>query len=284
LRSVVHRAPVDAVAVPVGSGFRGKVPPRRIRVPIGGGPAMVLIRSHDALFRFVFGEPEQMAELLRIQLPAAVTAAIDWPSLCRIEGTFGDKALQARHSDLLFTASVAGGEVLLDVLCEHKSAPEPLVPLQLARYVVRIHDRWVADHPGTCRLPVVLPFLLPSRGTAMDRRRQRARPGRAAAWARRCEHLPRAAARPTVRAAGPRDDGRGGDCALRSVGGHGLDAPLPAVAALARPRGSTARTAALARPDHQPAATPARTRRDDGAILVVPGRYPARPRTPARRD
>jgi predicted transposase YdaD len=120
---------------------------------------MVLIRSHDALFRFVFGEPEQMADLLRIQLPAAVTAAIDWPSSCRVEGTFVDKALQARHSDLLFTASVAGGDVLLYVLCEHKSAPEPLVPLQLARYVVRIHDRWVADHPGTCRLPVGLPFL-----------------------------------------------------------------------------------------------------------------------------
>ena len=43
-------------------------------------------RTHDGLFRFVFGEPEQMAELLQSQLPPALTAAIDWPTLRRIDG------------------------------------------------------------------------------------------------------------------------------------------------------------------------------------------------------
>ena len=44
-------------------------------------PCMELIRTHDALFKFVFGEPDQMAELLRARLPKAVAAAIDWSTL-----------------------------------------------------------------------------------------------------------------------------------------------------------------------------------------------------------
>lgn len=42
------------------------------------------IRSHDSLFRFVFGDPAQMAELLQRLLPAALVAAIDWAGLARI--------------------------------------------------------------------------------------------------------------------------------------------------------------------------------------------------------
>ena len=53
---------------------------------------MVLIRSHDALFRYVFGEPEQMAELVRALLPPAAAADVDWSTLTRIDGTFVDPA------------------------------------------------------------------------------------------------------------------------------------------------------------------------------------------------
>jgi predicted transposase YdaD len=82
---------------------------------------MVLIRSHDALFRFVFGEPEQMAELLRSNLPAAVTAAIDWGSLRRLDGSFVDTELQERHADLRFEARIGARPLLLFVRARHRS-------------------------------------------------------------------------------------------------------------------------------------------------------------------
>src|SRR5262245_62067519 len=60
--------------------------------------SMVVIRSHDALFRFVFGEPEQIAELLGSTLPSVVRCAIDWGSLRNIGGSFVDAELRERHA------------------------------------------------------------------------------------------------------------------------------------------------------------------------------------------
>ena len=126
---------------------------------------MELIRSHDALFRFVFGDAETMADLLRAELPEAVVAAIDWSSLRRREGSFVDESLRTSQADLLFEAVTRGqdgdeAKALLYVLCEHKSFDDRLLPLQIARYVVRVLDGVAVAHPGTIQLPVVLPFVV----------------------------------------------------------------------------------------------------------------------------
>jgi len=121
---------------------------------------MEVVRTHDALFRFVFEQPEQMAELLQSQLPPALTAAIDWPTLRRVDGNFVDQALQDRLTDLLFEVQVGGAPLLLHALVDHKSRADWATALQLARYTLRIHDRWLADHPDARRLPPVLPFVV----------------------------------------------------------------------------------------------------------------------------
>jgi len=115
---------------------------------------MVIIRSHDALVRFVFGEPEQMAELLRAHLPPALVGAIRWPMLRRVEGTFVDKALQERRTDMLFEARMGDAAVLLYVLHEHKSEPDPFAALQLAGYTVRILEQWRAENHVWCSCSV----------------------------------------------------------------------------------------------------------------------------------
>ena len=60
---------------------------------------------HDALFRSVFGDPDNAAELLRSILPAAITAAIDWRTLRRVEGSFVDEALRDKHADRTHAAA-----------------------------------------------------------------------------------------------------------------------------------------------------------------------------------
>ncbi len=121
---------------------------------------MVLVRSHDGLFRFVFGEPEQMAELLRSQLPPALAAAIQWSTLRRIEGTFVDEALRDRITDLLFEVELHGAPLLLHTVVDHKSFDDWATALQVVRYGVRIHDRWLAEHPGAKSLPPILAFVV----------------------------------------------------------------------------------------------------------------------------
>src|SRR5262245_16443032 len=120
---------------------------------------MVLIRSHDALVRYVFGEPEQMAELLCSVLPAEIAAAIDWTTLTRVDGQFVDKTLQEQRTDMVFAARLRSATVLLHVLHEHKSKDQRATALQLGGYGMRLLERWHQDHPGA-PLPLVMPIVL----------------------------------------------------------------------------------------------------------------------------
>ncbi|MEO6598026.1 MAG: Rpn family recombination-promoting nuclease/putative transposase [Planctomycetota bacterium] len=120
---------------------------------------MDLIRTHDGPFKFVFGEPEQMAELLRACLPKAVADAIDWSTLRRVPGSFVDKALKGRHTDLLFTARMGKATVLLYVVPEHKSADDRFTAWQMACYVVRILEQWLGEQVDADELPAVLANL-----------------------------------------------------------------------------------------------------------------------------
>lgn len=135
------------------------------------------IRSHDALFRFVFGEPEQMAELLGGCLPPALVAAIRWPTLHRLPDTFVDRVLTARRGDLFFAVELAvepsgegepagdGGAahertLLLQVLTEHKAQVDRFAALQLAGYAVRLLEAWLEQWPEARTLPALLTFVL----------------------------------------------------------------------------------------------------------------------------
>lgn len=120
---------------------------------------MRLIRSHDALVRFVFGEPEQMADLLQAFLPAAIVDAVDWSTLRRADGELLDKALRERRTDLVFLAAMGDRTLVLQFLHEHKSAADPYASLQLGGYSIRLLERWRLRHPDLA-LPAVVPFVV----------------------------------------------------------------------------------------------------------------------------
>lgn len=121
---------------------------------------MHTIRSHDALFRFVFGDSEQMGDLLRSMLPADVAADADWPTLQRLDTTFVDVDLSTRRADLLFVVQLRGKPLLLHVIIEHKSGADRWTALQLLRYRVRVWDQWQKDHPGELWLPPILTLVV----------------------------------------------------------------------------------------------------------------------------
>lgn len=115
---------------------------------------------HDALFRAVFGDPENAAELLRCALPEAIVAAIDWRTLRRIDASFVDEALRDHQADLLFDVESAGRRTLLYLLNEHKAYEDPFTALQLLRYVVAIWERHRREHPDERTLPPVVTVVL----------------------------------------------------------------------------------------------------------------------------
>ncbi|MBI5497289.1 MAG: Rpn family recombination-promoting nuclease/putative transposase [Deltaproteobacteria bacterium] len=120
-----------------------------------------MANPHDALFKWTFSQPDRAADVLRTVLPAGLSARLDWSSLAQEPGSFVDKELASRHSDLLFrVTTLGGGSALLYVLFEHQSSEDPLMALRLLRYAVRAWDRWLADHADATRVPAVLPVVL----------------------------------------------------------------------------------------------------------------------------
>jgi len=115
---------------------------------------------HDNLFKFTFTQVENAASMLRFLLPAALVALIDFATLALCPGSFVDEDLKERHTDLLFSAKIAGRDAFIYVLFEHQSSFDPLMPFRLLCYMVRIWEAHLKAHPGAKRLPVIVPVVL----------------------------------------------------------------------------------------------------------------------------
>lgn len=114
---------------------------------------------HDALFKAAFSSPENAAAELRHVL-GPIADLIDLSTLAPCSPSFVTDALRARHADLLFTARAAEHELLLYILYEHKSGPEPMLPLSLLGTKVQIWEAWLREHPNARQLPIIIPVVV----------------------------------------------------------------------------------------------------------------------------
>jgi hypothetical protein len=133
---------------------------------------MASLPPHDALFKAAFSQPDLARGQLQLVLPAALRDQLDFTTLQVADGSNVDRDLRRAQSDLLYGIHTRSGRpVLLYVLLEHQSRFDARMPLRLLRYVVRVWDRWVLDHPREPKLPIVIPVVLHH-----GKRRWRARP------------------------------------------------------------------------------------------------------------
>jgi len=115
---------------------------------------------HDALFKAVLSDPTNAAEHLRSALPSTVLRHLDLETLEVDQESLVDKQLADRHGDLLFHVRLGAQEGLLHLLFEHRSTPEPDMPLRLLGYILRIWERWRARRGPSKPLPPILPLVL----------------------------------------------------------------------------------------------------------------------------
>ena len=116
---------------------------------------------HDAFFKAAFGRTDVARSELELVLPRELVAALDLDSLEVCPGSFVDDVLRHSHSDLLYTVRTRSKrEALVYVLAEHQSSYDPLMALRLLRYIVRVWERWLLDHPNTTTIPIVVPVVL----------------------------------------------------------------------------------------------------------------------------
>src|SRR5512132_1485497 len=114
---------------------------------------------HDGLFKATFSQVDHAAGELRVILPPALAARLDFSTLTLCPGSFVDEAFSWRHTDLLFTALFAGRPALVYLLFEHQSSEHPRMPFRMLQYEVRIWEAHLAKHPDTAKLPVILPVV-----------------------------------------------------------------------------------------------------------------------------
>jgi predicted transposase YdaD len=115
---------------------------------------------HDALFRLIFGVPENIASELRAVLPPALANRLDLDRLAPVPASFVDESLKWRHSDLVFTVPWKGQDSFAFMLVEHQSNVHALMAFRVLRYMTRILDAHERGHPQTRRLPRVIPAVV----------------------------------------------------------------------------------------------------------------------------
>ena len=119
-------------------------------------------QPHDKLFKGLLDQPGTAGALVRERLPPAVVALLtdDPPEL--EPGEYVDEALRGSQSDRLYRARLKrGGEILLYILIDHKSTPDPGILLQLLGYLLRIWLRWAGGKAEALRsLPPILPLVV----------------------------------------------------------------------------------------------------------------------------
>lgn len=117
---------------------------------------------HDALFKAVFSDPQNAVAHLRNALPAEVVEGLALEQLAQRPGSFIDEELRDRHVDLLFEVPFREreGEAFLYVVLEHQSSSDPLMPLRLLRYMLRIWDQLLVADKQRRSLPAIVPLVL----------------------------------------------------------------------------------------------------------------------------
>jgi len=121
---------------------------------------------HDRFFKAVFGQREHAVDHFQRFLPSKMVGALDLAGTESVPGSFVDEALTERLSDLLFRIPLRhapeGGpsESFIYLLFEHQSTVDDMMAFRLLRYMTRIWDRWLGEHPTAKRLPVVVPLVL----------------------------------------------------------------------------------------------------------------------------
>jgi len=117
-------------------------------------------QPHDGLVKWTFSQREHAIGLLKAALPKAVVEATDWSTLRVEKGSFVDRALRHRHSDIVLSARMDGEPVFFYTLIEHQRAVEALMIFRMGLYMWRLWEQLVRDRPRRKTLPPIVPLLL----------------------------------------------------------------------------------------------------------------------------
>jgi predicted transposase/invertase (TIGR01784 family) len=115
---------------------------------------------HDNFAKAVFSDPQRAAVILRAVLPEALLKHLDFGDAKLEPSLFVNEELRDRHSDFLYSVSLAGEEAYVLVLLEHQSAANPVMPARAFFYLGRAVERYLLQNPDAKTIPAMIPVVL----------------------------------------------------------------------------------------------------------------------------
>ena len=118
-------------------------------------------QPHDKLFRAVFSDTREAADLLQTALPPALRDSFNWTTLTLVDGTFVDANLRDSESDLLYEVEQGDTRepVSLYLLFEHQASPDRWLRFRLLKYCCRIWEASFRDNPLQSALRPIVPVV-----------------------------------------------------------------------------------------------------------------------------
>ncbi|HOK34427.1 MAG TPA: Rpn family recombination-promoting nuclease/putative transposase [Fervidobacterium sp.] len=117
-----------------------------------------ITNPHDAFFKLMFGDIEVAQDFLQNYLPTEIAKAVDLKHLTKENNSYIDEQFKESFTDMLYKTKISGKDGYIYFLFEHKSYQDPLVILQLLKYIVRI---WEEKYDRKAnRLPIVIPMVI----------------------------------------------------------------------------------------------------------------------------
>ena len=122
--------------------------------------SMQKILSHDEFFRLSMTNIRIATDWFRAHLPAILSSRINFETL-KIEPSSFVGRHQNHLADILYSVEMDSEQGYLYALCEHKSSPERLLPLQIYRYMAEIWQHWCQQQRKNKIVIKHLPMIWP---------------------------------------------------------------------------------------------------------------------------
>ncbi|NLH36605.1 MAG: Rpn family recombination-promoting nuclease/putative transposase, partial [Thermotogaceae bacterium] len=94
-----------------------------------------ITNPHDAFFKFMFGDVEVAQDFLQNYLPTEIAKVVDLKYLTKENNSYIDEQFKESFTDMLYKTRINGEDGYICFLFEHKSYQDPLVILQLLKYI-----------------------------------------------------------------------------------------------------------------------------------------------------
>jgi predicted transposase/invertase (TIGR01784 family) len=118
-----------------------------------------IAHAHDRFFRMMMSEKRVSKEFFEAHLPPALLEVTDLNSLELVSPSHIDELRNESIADMLFKTKIDGHDAYLNLMVDHQSSPDELMPFRTLRGQITGIDTHMRE-TGSNRIPLVVPVVV----------------------------------------------------------------------------------------------------------------------------